>query len=222
MSQHLDSHLMSVGLALSRKQIDIDGAMQMLSAPGIIDQVDGSNVQQLIRLSLMTAQMDSGSATIAEVGVLLSILKPKLEIDFGLQVGVANAQSCALFAMHSIALQQGNLSASFAILQNMIPSLKNANDRKGLLEVLCWLGVLHEQVGDYANAGNSLSAAVGLLDDPETVDALLDNSAIDMVRADNKNVFSFPMLKFFQTTRSADLATALREFLNTVEAKRRP
>lgn len=109
MSEQLDSYLLSVGMALSRKQIDVDRAMQLLSAPEIIDHIDGSNVQQLIRVSLMSSLMEtdsSDSAMIAEVGVLLSMIKPELEIDFGLQTGVSNAQSCVLFAMHSITFQR--------------------------------------------------------------------------------------------------------------------
>jgi|SRR5262249_37983851 len=225
MSEQLDSYLLSVGMALSRKQIDVDRAMQLLSAPEIIDHIDGSNVQQLIRVSLMSSLMEtdsSDSAMIAEVGVLLSMIKPELEIDFGLQTGVSNAQSCVLFAMHSITFQRGNLAASLTILKNMILSLKAANDRKGLLEVLCWLGILHGYTEDYANAVSGFSAALALLNEPETIDALQDNSALDMVRADNSNVFSFPKLQFLESTRSTDVAMAIRALLNAAEAKRRP
>jgi hypothetical protein len=220
-SEQLDSYLMSIGLALSRKQIDVDRAVQMLSAPEIIEHVDGSNVQQLIRLSLMTMRMDPGSAMMAEVGALLGNIKPELEIDFGLQVGVANAQSCALFAMFSITFERGNLAAALAILNAMIPSLKAANDRKGLFEALCWVGVLQDDAEHHENAADAFSAALGFLDDPETADALLDNSALDMVRMDNQNVFSFPTLPFIQLTKSADVAKALRDLLSTLEAKRR-
>jgi hypothetical protein len=221
MSEQIDSYLLSVGLALSRQQIDVNRAAQMLSAPDIIDHVDGSNIQQLIRLSLMTAQMDPGSAMLAEVGVLLSIIKPGLDIDFGLQVGVANAQSCAVFAMFSITFEQGNLPAALATIGSMIPSLKAANDLKGLLEVYCWMGIIRDEAKHYAEAAESFSAAISLIDDPATADMLLDNSALDMVRADNRNVFQFPMLRFLQLPQSTDVATALRDLLNAVESKRR-
>jgi hypothetical protein len=225
MSEQLDSYLLSIGKALSRKQIDVDRAMQLLSASEIIDHIDGSNIQQLIRVSLMWSRVeknsDSDSITIAEVGVLLSMIKRDLEIDFGLETGIANAQSCTLFAMHSIALERGNLAASLAILKNMISSLKTANDRKGLLEVLCWLGVLHGDIEDYANAVSGFSAALALLNEPETIDALQDNSALDMVRADNKNVFSFPKLSILESTQGADVSMAIRDLLNDAEAKHR-
>jgi tetratricopeptide (TPR) repeat protein len=220
MSEQLDSYLMSIGFALSRKEVEVDGAMQMLSAPEIINRVNGSNVQQLIRLSIMTMRFDESAPMIAEVGVLLTIIKPELEIDFGLSIGVASAQSCALFAMHTITLELGNIPAALATLQNMISSLRIANDRKGLLEVLCRLGVMYDDLGDYPNAAGALSAAIALLDDPETADTLLDNSAQDMVRADNQNVFSFPMLRILQLPQSTEMAAALRDLLRAVEAKR--
>jgi hypothetical protein len=223
MSEQLDSYLLSIGMALSRKQIDVDRAMQLLSASEIIDHVDGSTIQQLIRVSLISSRMfensDSDSIMIAEVGVLLSMIKPELEINFGLQMGVSNAQSCALFAMHCIAFQRGNLAASLGILKTMIPLLKAANDRKGLLEVLCWLGILHGDTEDYANAVSGFSAALALLNEPETIDALQDNSALDMVRADNKNVFSFPELAFLASTQGTDVSIAIQDLLNDAEAK---
>jgi hypothetical protein len=222
MSQDLDSYLMSIGVALSRKQIDVTGAMKMLSTPEIVDNVDGTNIQQLIRLSLKTAQIDPHSSMIAEVGVMLTIAKPGIEIDFGLQVGVANAQTCALFAMFSIVFQQRNASGALVILHKMISSLRAANDKKGLLEVLCWIGVLHDNVEDYTNATKAFSAAIGLLEDPETAAALPDSSALDMVRADNRNVFSFPILRCLEPMRSPEVATALRELLSAAEAQRRP
>lgn len=221
MSEQLDTYLMSVGMALARQEFDVDRAIQLLSAPEIIDRVDGSNVQQLIRLALMTSRMGTGSESymIAEVGVLLSMIKPDLEVDFGIHVGVSNAQSCALFAMHCVVYQQGNLAISLAILEKMTPSLVAASDRKGLLEVLCWLGILHGSAGDHAKAVGAFSAALLLLDEPEMINDLQDNSALDMVRADNMNVFSFPALKIFQSTQSSDIAVTIRELRDAALSK---
>ncbi|WP_456622612.1 hypothetical protein [Bradyrhizobium sp. P5_C12] len=223
MSEQFDSYLVSIGMALSRKEIDVARATEMLSAPEVIDNIDGSNVQQLIRLSLMTSMMDKGSESLmlAEVGVLLGMIKPELEIDFGLQVGVSNAQSCALFAMYSISFQRGNLPASLAILEGMIPSLNAAGDRKGLLEVLCWLGILQTDTEQFGEAVSNLSAGLALLNEPETIDALEDNSALDMVRSDNKNVFSFPRLRFLETPEGASVEAAIRDLLRAGEQKHR-
>ena len=223
MSEELDSYLLSLGMALARQQLDVERVMRLLSSPEIVQRADGSNVQQLIRLSLMTASTALSeaqeSAMVAEVGVLLSMAKPGLEIDFGLRVGVASAQSCALFAMFSVVFEQGNLPGAVAILERMLPSLKAADDRKGLLEVLCWLAVLLDGAEDYVNAADALSLAIGLLDDSETADALLDNSALDMVREDCRNVFSFPMLSFLGPDQAPEIGTVLKNLHDEIEAK---
>src|SRR5262249_15569507 len=106
--------------------------------------------------------------------------------------------------------------------KNMILSLKAANDRKGLLEVLCWLGILHGYTEDYANAVSGFSAALALLNEPETIDALQDKITLDIDHADNSNVCSFPILQLLESIRSTDVAMAIRALLNAAEAKRRP
>jgi hypothetical protein len=218
MSEEFDSYLAAIGFRLAKKEIDIDRAMQMLSDPKVVSHLDGSNVQQLIRVSLMMSRVDPDSIMLAEVGSLICIIKPDLEIDFGLQVGVANAQSCALFAMHSIALQRGLLEAALVTLQHM---LKTISDVKGRLEVLCWLGVLHQDANEHQKAAGAFLLALEFLLDPEVEDALTDNSALDMVRMDNQNIFSFPTLSFFSSGRAADITTSIRDLLGASMEKGR-
>jgi hypothetical protein len=222
MSERFDSYLASVGIALSKGQIDLDRANAMLSVPEVINEIDGSNIQQLIRVSLMMSAMgeEQPSFMTAEVGLLLSMIRPELEIDFGLATGVSTAQSCSLFAMHCIALRTRNIPLSLSVLEPLTSSLNAAKDWNGLLEAMCWQGVLSMDIGDFARAADHFSIALAFLGEPQTIDALQDNSALDMVRADNINVFSFPRLEFLQSGRPSEIEKEIRALLSASEARR--
>jgi hypothetical protein len=100
----------------------------------------------------------------------------------------------------------------------MIPLLNAAEDKKGLLEVACWMGILNTHINAFSDAVDALTAAVGLCDDPSIAEFLPDNSALDMVREDNKNVFSFPTLKYLHSN-PAEIAANIRELLSIVQAE---